>query len=68
MEQKETYWSRFADDFDERNYYVVGKSDIDRVADKLASVKNLKSTIELGCRKRDVFKNTDKKCEFFACN
>ncbi|MFV0267130.1 MAG: class I SAM-dependent methyltransferase [Draconibacterium sp.] len=49
MEQKETYWSRFAADFEERNYYVVGKSDVELILNKVASLKNLKNVLELGC-------------------
>ncbi len=49
MEQKETYWSRFAADFEERNYYVVGKADVELILNKVASLKNLKNVLELGC-------------------
>ena len=49
MEKKETYWSHFANDFEERNYYVVGKSDVELTLNKVASLKNLKNVLELGC-------------------
>lgn len=48
-EQKETYWSRFAGDFDERNKYVVGEKTIGMVKAKLQRQKNLGSLLELGC-------------------
>jgi ubiquinone/menaquinone biosynthesis C-methylase UbiE len=47
--KKETYWSRFADDFEEKSNYVVGKSDINIVLNKLSEQKNLKNTLELAC-------------------
>jgi hypothetical protein len=28
MMEKETYWSKFADDFEDRTNYVVGKKDM----------------------------------------
>lgn len=49
MEQKETYWSHFADDFEERNYYVIGRSDVERILNKVSSLRNLKNVLELGC-------------------
>ncbi len=47
--QKETYWSRFASDFEERNKYVVGKKDMHLILNKISEQKNLKNTLELGC-------------------
>lgn len=47
--KKEWYWSRFADDFEAKNNYVVGKSDIMLVNDALAKIENLKTTLELAC-------------------
>ncbi len=49
MTEKEVYWSRFADDFEERSNYVVGKADMDMVLKKLAEQKDLKKILELGC-------------------
>lgn len=49
MENKETYWSRFADDFEEKNYYVVGKEDMMLLLDETAKQKQLKNTLELAC-------------------
>ena len=49
MTEKETYWSRFAEDFEERNNYVVGKSDMEVILNKLSKQKDLKNTLELGC-------------------
>jgi ubiquinone/menaquinone biosynthesis C-methylase UbiE len=49
MEQKEKKWSRFANNFEERNCYVVGKSDIELIMKKVSTLKNLKNVLELGC-------------------
>ena len=49
MMEKETYWSRFANDFEELNNYVVGKSDMEVILNKLSKQKDLKNTLELGC-------------------
>ncbi len=49
MEEKETYWSRFANDFEERNTYVIGKESKQIVIDEVANEKNLGKTLELAC-------------------
>lgn len=49
MKEKETYWSRFADDFEERNAYVVGKSDMEAILEDVSKVTGLKNTLELAC-------------------
>ena len=49
MKQKENYWSRFADDFEERNNYVVGKADVDLILKKVAAVEKPGNVLELGC-------------------
>jgi ABC-2 type transport system ATP-binding protein len=49
MTEKEVYWSRFADDFEEGSNYVIGKADMNIVLKKLAEQKDLKNTLELGC-------------------
>ena len=43
--EKEKYWSRFADDFEELNNYVVGKSDMDVILNKLSKQKDLKTPL-----------------------
>ena len=47
--EKEQYWSKFADDFEERNNYVVGYEDMDLILEKVKQQKDLKDTLELGC-------------------
>lgn len=47
--EKEVYWSRFADNFEELSGYVVGKDDLALVLSVLAEQKDLKKTLELGC-------------------
>ncbi|PIF05669.1 MAG: methyltransferase type 11 [Draconibacterium sp.] len=49
MKQKERYWSRFANDFEERNYYVIGKADVELILKKVALLRNMKNMLELGC-------------------
>lgn len=47
--KKEKYWSQFANDFEERNNYVVGIDDMAIVLKKTSELRNLKKTLELGC-------------------
>ena len=47
--EKEVYWSRFANKFEELADYVVGKADLAIILDVLAEQKELKRTLELGC-------------------
>jgi ubiquinone/menaquinone biosynthesis C-methylase UbiE len=47
--QKETYWSRFAKDFEQRNIYVIGRSDLDLVRNKISSLTSLGNVLELAC-------------------
>lgn len=49
MKQKETHWSRFADNFEARNTYVVGKTSKQITFDELAKQTNLGNTLELAC-------------------
>ena len=49
MMEKETYWSKFADDFEERTNNVIGKSDIELIKTVLSEQKTLGKTLELGC-------------------
>ena len=47
--EKEKYWSRFADDFEERNNYVVGKLEMKNILNEVSKQKGLKNILELGC-------------------
>lgn len=49
MSIKEKYWSRFADDFEKRVDYIVGKGDMAIIKNFLSEQKNLGKTLELGC-------------------
>ncbi len=49
MEQKEVYWSRFADDFEEKNNYVIGKHDMELILAKVSELEDLGDTLELAC-------------------
>ena len=47
--EKETYWSKFANDFEERTNYVVGKNDMELIETFLSKQKALGRTLEVGC-------------------
>lgn len=47
--EKETYWSRFADDFEERNNYVAGKQNIKAIQKALSDQMISGNVLELGC-------------------
>jgi ubiquinone/menaquinone biosynthesis C-methylase UbiE len=67
MQKKETYWSKFADDFEERNDYVVGKGDIDLMLSKLSEEKQLGYTLELGCGNGTYSKIISKNANQLVC-
>ena len=45
----ENNWIKFANDFDVRNNYVVGKSEIDRIKTRLTKFHGTGQVLELGC-------------------
>lgn len=47
--EKETYWSRFASDFEEKNNLIVGKESMQVILKELAKEKNLGNCLELAC-------------------
>jgi ubiquinone/menaquinone biosynthesis C-methylase UbiE len=47
--RKETYWSKFANDFDEDETYVVGEPIQQAVMERLSRESGLGELIELGC-------------------
>ncbi len=49
MEQKETYWSRFASDFEKRNIKVIGVKDVNLILNKVANLTPMKNVLEIGC-------------------
>ena len=49
MMEKETYWSKFAADFEERASYVVGNDHIELTKAVLSKQTDLGNTLELGC-------------------
>ena len=48
-ENKETYWSRFADTYDEQQAYVAGKTFIAEINAELKQLSRLGDVLELGC-------------------
>jgi len=49
MTEKETYWSRFAADFEKRTDFVVGNDHIELTKAALSKQTDLGNTLELGC-------------------
>ncbi len=49
MEQKETFWSKTAGDFEEKNTKIVGEESMKIVLDELAKETDLGDTLELAC-------------------
>ncbi len=49
MTEKETYWSKFVADFEERAHYVVGNDNIELIKAELSKQTDLGNTLELGC-------------------
>lgn len=47
--QKEVFWSRYADSFEELTYYVVGKRNVEEIQNILATLKLSGNILELGC-------------------
>ncbi len=47
--EKEVYWSRFADDFEERNNYVAGVKNINAICETLRRCAVTGDALELGC-------------------
>ncbi len=46
---RETYWSRFTEDFEERQSQVVGKEVLSLMQEELLKESNLGEVLELGC-------------------
>ncbi len=49
MEQKETFWSKSASDFEEKNNKIIGKASMQIVVDELSKETDLGDTLELAC-------------------
>lgn len=67
MSKKETYWSRFADDFEAKNNYVVGEESMKIVSDEVGQLKNLGKTLELACGNGTYSKILSKNAEMLVC-
>jgi ubiquinone/menaquinone biosynthesis C-methylase UbiE len=46
---KETYWSQFASEYEEKQSYVAGKEVISLTMEELLKEQNLEKVLELGC-------------------
>ena len=64
MKNKEVYWSKFAEIFEQKNKYVVGEKEMQIVLDNVSELQNLNNTLELGCGNgtysKVIAKNTSK--------
>ncbi len=49
MEQKETFWSKTASDFEEKNTKIIGEESMQIVLDELSKETDLGDTLELAC-------------------
>ncbi len=49
MEQKETFWSKTASDFEEKNNDIIGEESMQIVLNEVGNEKNLGNTLELAC-------------------
>ncbi len=47
--EKETFWSKYAENFEETNNYVVGKKSMDVILDKVSTFTNLGDCLEVAC-------------------
>ncbi|MCV6626248.1 MAG: class I SAM-dependent methyltransferase [Cellvibrionaceae bacterium] len=47
--RKETYWSKYASDFEQRSNYIIGSSQVAAIKAYMASLDGLQTTLELGC-------------------
>ncbi|PIE87588.1 MAG: hypothetical protein CSA01_00095 [Bacteroidetes bacterium] len=63
MEQKETFWSKTANDFEEKNNMIIGEESMQIVLDTLGKETNLGDTLELACGNgtysKTLFNNAD---------
>lgn len=65
--EKETYWSRFADDFEEKNNYIIGKESMQEVLQELAKEKALGNCLELACGNGTYSKILAKNADSLTC-
>ncbi len=67
MEQKEIFWSKTANDFEEKNNKIIGKESMQIVLDSLAKEANLGNTLELACGNGTYSKILVKNAENLTC-
>ncbi len=67
MEQKEIFWSKTANDFEEKNNRIIGKESMQIVLDALAKETNLGNTLELACGNGTYSKILVKNAENLIC-
>lgn len=63
----ETHWSRFADNFEERNTYVVGKESKQITLNELEKQSDLGKTLELACGNGTYSKILAKNAQSLIC-
>ncbi len=67
MEQKEVFWSKTANDFEEKNNKIVGAKSMQIVLDALAEEINLGNTLELACGNGTYSKVLVRNAETLTC-
>ncbi len=67
MEQKEKFWSKTANDFEEKNNKIIGKESMQIVLDALAKEIDLGNTLELACGNGTFSKVLVKNAETLIC-
>ncbi len=67
MEPKEIFWSKTANDFEEKNNKIVGAKSMQIVLDALAGEINLGNTLELACGNGTYSKVLVKNAETLTC-
>ncbi len=67
MEQKEKFWSKTANDFEEKNNKIIGKESMQIVLDALSKEIDLGNTLELACGNGTYSKVLVKNAETLTC-
>ncbi len=67
MEEKETFWSKTANDFEEKNNKIIGKESLRIVFDELEKQTHLGNTLELACGNGTYSKILVKNAENLTC-
>ncbi len=67
MEQKETFWSKTAENFEEKNNQIIGKESMQIIFEELEKQTHLGNTLELACGNGTYSKILVKNAEDLTC-